>query len=208
MGTVAGSNPAPRTNSKGSIHPRCTLGLPPAMLGPLTLAVVTYYCACAICCGQWSGSPTSSGVWPEPGWTIACPRALTARRALLWIEGLGVRQCEDTGRAINGRRIDVYVETHAEATRRGRHTAHVRELGKVVDSGRAGSSEVSATRDHVHARKADRVDQARERAAIGQAGAGGASAQAGHAPHAHAGARGGEPAARALGNRGRAKVSP
>lgn len=169
-------------------------GPPPAMLGPPILAILTYYCACAICCGQWAGAPTKSGVWPEPGWTLACPPALTARRALLWIDGVGVRQCEDTGKAIKGRRIDVYVESHGEAIRRGRHRATTREI---VAGG-----------DRVHGRADGGPQRQGQGAARGQGGAAGASLPPRHAAHADARARGGESAAGEIGDRRRAKVSP
>ena len=63
--------------------------------------VLTDYCNCRTCCGKWSGGPTASGVMPESGRTIAVdPDEYVA---------------EDTGSAIVGARIDVYMDTHEEA---------------------------------------------------------------------------------------------
>ena len=33
--------------------------------------VTSGYCQCSICCGQWAGGPTASGVMPKPDHTIA-----------------------------------------------------------------------------------------------------------------------------------------
>ena len=51
---------------------------------------------------------TASGNVPVPGITVACDRALLGRK--VQIEGIGTRICQDTGGAIKGDKIDLYVE--------------------------------------------------------------------------------------------------
>jgi 3D (Asp-Asp-Asp) domain-containing protein len=51
---------------------------------------------------------TASGTKATEGVTIACPRDLPFGTEVD-IEGIGVRTCEDTGGAIIGRHIDLYV---------------------------------------------------------------------------------------------------
>ncbi len=38
-----------------------------------SLGIMTFsgYCNCSICCGQWSGGPTASGVMPKADHTLA-----------------------------------------------------------------------------------------------------------------------------------------
>lgn len=50
---------------------------------------------------------TKLGTIPDPYRTIACDPARLGEWIL--IEGIGYRRCEDTGRAIKGNRIDLYV---------------------------------------------------------------------------------------------------
>ena len=69
---------------------------------------------------------TASGTIPTVGRTIACPAHMMG--AVLDIEGLGSsRVCEDTGGAIVGNRIDLYVEDIPTAYRFG-----VRYLNYVI----------------------------------------------------------------------------
>lgn len=46
----------------------------------------------------------------------------------LWVEGYGYATAEDTGRAIKGMRIDLFMESREEALRFGRKTVGVRIL--------------------------------------------------------------------------------
>ena len=87
----------------------------------MSLWLVTFYCACFLCTGKHPGDPahgvTSSGAPVRREWTVACPPGLDGH--LVSIAGVGLRMCEDRGGAIVGRRLDVYVPTHAEALRLG-----------------------------------------------------------------------------------------
>ena len=77
--------------------------------------VLTDYCNCRTCCGKWSGGPTASGVMPESGRTIAVDPDVIPLGSRVYIDGYGEYVAEDTGSAIVGARIDVYMDTHEEA---------------------------------------------------------------------------------------------
>jgi len=86
------------------------------------LYLVTGY---AVGDGYTPGRNTSDG-WQQglirevrPGITVACPPSLPLGTAL-YIEGFGVRICEDRGSAIVGKRLDVAFETPEEAIAWGR----------------------------------------------------------------------------------------
>ncbi len=90
-------------------------------------AIVTAYCLCALCTGHTHGI-TKSGVRARVGHTIACdPKMLGAVVETPW----GLRVCEDTGSAIRGNRIDLFVKTHDQAKKFGVRIAKVRMLGKI-----------------------------------------------------------------------------
>lgn len=61
---------------------------------------------------------TASGTHTTEGRTIACPRQYPFGTKIE-LEGLGVRVCEDTGSAIVGNKIDVYVTSEAKAMELG-----------------------------------------------------------------------------------------
>lgn len=75
------------------------------------------YTASADECGNSKGI-TSSGIKVHQG-TIACPPAFPFG-AKIKIEGYGTYTCEDRGGAIKGNKIDIYMETKAEAFAFGR----------------------------------------------------------------------------------------
>ena len=56
-----------------------------------------------------SGTPVASGL------TVAVDPEVIPLGTVLYIEGVGVRIAQDTGSAIKGQKIDVAVDTHAEA---------------------------------------------------------------------------------------------
>ena len=58
---------------------------------------------------------TSSGTRAEPGQTVATDPEVIPPGTWILIEGMGLFRAEDTGGAIEGDRIDIYMETHAEA---------------------------------------------------------------------------------------------
>jgi len=89
---------------------------------------VTAYCSCKVCCGK--NSPeigghglTRSGHTPIEGLTAACDPA----RLGAWVDvpSVGLRLCEDTGSAVLGSAVDVYIAEHGRARRFGRKALRV-----------------------------------------------------------------------------------
>jgi 3D (Asp-Asp-Asp) domain-containing protein len=76
---------------------------------------ITAYCTCPICCGQWSDGYTASGKLAHEGRTIAADTGVWPMGTCLTIPGVGQRIVEDTGSAIVGRAIDVFINDHDRA---------------------------------------------------------------------------------------------
>jgi 3D (Asp-Asp-Asp) domain-containing protein len=62
----------------------------------------------------WTGSKTRTGTFPHWGTVAVDPRVIPLG-STVYIQGLGVFKAEDTGGAIYGRRVDVFVASAAEA---------------------------------------------------------------------------------------------
>lgn len=77
---------------------------------------VTAYCACMKCCGKTNGI-TASGVKATANHTIAAPRTFTFGTKVV-IDGV-TYTVEDRGGAIQGNRIDIYMNSHSEALKWG-----------------------------------------------------------------------------------------
>lgn len=75
---------------------------------------VTAYCSCPICCGKSDGI-TSSGTQAKEKHTIAVDPHVIPIGSEVYLEGLGIFTAEDTGGAIKGNRIDIYMEDHNQA---------------------------------------------------------------------------------------------
>lgn len=91
---------------------------------------VTAYCPCEVCCGRWSEFQlTASGVRPREGRTIAADWSVLPKGTRVRIPGAGVRVVEDKGGAIKGRRIDLFMESHAAALEWGRRKVAVEVVG-------------------------------------------------------------------------------
>lgn len=74
---------------------------------------------------QFPNSSTSTGVMPQVGVTVAVDPKVIPLGTKIHIEGLGVRIAQDTGGAIKGNKLDVFVETTAEAYQMGRQNRKV-----------------------------------------------------------------------------------
>lgn len=90
---------------------------------------ITHYDVCSKCCGKTDGI-TASGAHATPYSTVAVDPSVIPLGAVLLVDygdGAGLRRyrAEDTGGAIKGNRIDLYVSSHAEALQLGRRTATV-----------------------------------------------------------------------------------
>lgn len=85
---------------------------------------VTYYCACELCCGWWSGGPTASGAYPVADWTVAADPKVLPLGTHIYINGH--EYCvEDTGSGVEGKHIDIYVNDHSVAVNNGVASAEV-----------------------------------------------------------------------------------
>lgn len=65
-------------------------------------------------CGEGHGI-TSSGAKVQPGVTVAADTSILPYGTVVYIEGVGLRVVQDTGSAVVGNKLDVAVNTHAEA---------------------------------------------------------------------------------------------
>ena len=76
----------------------------------------TAYCAeeYAHICGEGHGI-TSSGAKVQPGVTVAADTSVLPYGTVIYVEGVGLRVVQDTGSAVVGNKLDVVVNTHAEA---------------------------------------------------------------------------------------------
>ena len=85
---------------------------------------VTHYCGCSICCGLYSNGSESeaygaSGKRLEPLVSVAVdPRVIPLGTVLRDADG-HLYRAEDTGGAIKGNRIDLFVGNHEEALNMG-----------------------------------------------------------------------------------------
>lgn len=85
---------------------------------------VTHYCGCSKCCGKWSGGSESNcsgalGTKLSPYSSIAVDRSIIPLGTILYDENGNEYKAEDTGSAIKGNRIDLFVGNHQEALKLG-----------------------------------------------------------------------------------------
>jgi len=86
---------------------------------------VTAYCACMQCCGKTNGI-TASGTQATANRTIAAPSTFAFGTQVV-INGV-TYTVEDRGGAIQGNRIDIYMNTHSEALQWGVRYVNVEVL--------------------------------------------------------------------------------
>lgn len=75
----------------------------------------------------WTGNRTATGTWPSRG-TVAVDPKVIPLGTKLYIEGYGEAIAADTGGAIKGNIIDVYLPTEAECWQWGRRQVEVRVI--------------------------------------------------------------------------------
>lgn len=80
---------------------------------------ITHYCACQKCCGKNAQGITASGKKVEEGKTIAVDPKVIKLGSQVYIDGYGQMEAQDTGSAIKGNIIDIYVADHNEALKLG-----------------------------------------------------------------------------------------
>lgn len=90
------------------------------MSDSIGLTYVGDYYLTSYCCESYphicgGNSVTASGTVPTPGRTVAADWGLHPAGTWLYIEGVGLRRVEDAGSAIKGQKIDVAIDTHANA---------------------------------------------------------------------------------------------
>jgi 3D (Asp-Asp-Asp) domain-containing protein len=75
---------------------------------PFTQEAITYtYEATAY---TWTGNRTATGTWPQEGRTVATDPAVIPHGSRLTIDGQPGYVAEDSGSAVRGRIIDIYME--------------------------------------------------------------------------------------------------
>lgn len=79
---------------------------------------VTYYCACAKCCGEFADGVTATGTKAQAGRTIAVDPDVIPYGTMVIIDG-HTYVAEDCGGAIKGNRIDIFMDSHREALAAG-----------------------------------------------------------------------------------------
>ena len=105
--------------------------------------VTSGYCNCPICCGQWSGGPTASGVYPTANHTIAVDayNPFVPMGTHVIMNGTEY-VVEDTGNfARYGVQFDVYYDDHATASAHGHKTWEA----YLADSNGSNTIEVTET---------------------------------------------------------------
>ena len=97
------------TTSRGSTSRETTA----TVAGTTKIFKITAYCSCSKCCGKYASGYTSSGTKATAGRTVAASSQFAFGTKLI-INGKEYT-VEDRGGAITGNKIDIYMDTHAEA---------------------------------------------------------------------------------------------
>jgi len=117
LGTWVEVEPRPRVVVYGSrAYPAVT-----AREGDTLRVIATAY--------THTGNRTATGIWPYRGIVAVDPRVIPLGTRL-YVEGYGYAVAQDTGGLIKGNRIDVFLDSEAEAIQWGRKLVTVRFLGE------------------------------------------------------------------------------
>lgn len=85
---------------------------------------VTHYCGCVKCCGKWSSGSEqdavgAAGTKLTPYYSVAVDTSIIPLGTILHDADGNEYKAEDTGSAIKGYRIDLFIGNHAEAIELG-----------------------------------------------------------------------------------------
>lgn len=91
---------------------------------------VTHYCGCSTCCGQWSSGSESEaygckGVKLTPYYSIAADPDVIPYGTIVHDQDGNAYEVVDTGSAIKGNKIDLFVGDHQEALNLGVKTIYL-----------------------------------------------------------------------------------
>ena len=85
---------------------------------------VTGFCSCTICCGEKEERLTKSETVPRASHTVAADPSVIPLGTRIVIDDV-VYTVEDTGKAVEGMRLDIFFDSHEEAVRYGRKEKYV-----------------------------------------------------------------------------------
>ena len=85
---------------------------------------VTGYCSWTICCGEKEERLTKSETVPRASHTVAADPSVIPLGTRIVIDDV-VYTVEDTGKAVEGMRLDIFFDSHEEAVRYGRKEKYV-----------------------------------------------------------------------------------
>jgi 3D (Asp-Asp-Asp) domain-containing protein len=92
---------------------------------------VTAYDKSPLSCGKWAQyGKTKTGTKPNSLRTVAVDPDIIPLGSIVYIEGIGWRIAEDTGRLIKGKSIDVFFDSYEDALEFGRKNIKVYYNGK------------------------------------------------------------------------------
>lgn len=91
---------------------------PAITLTPLGEFMITAYCPCPKCCGEWADGITYTGSVATENSTIAVDPEVIPLGSYVEINGVSY-YAEDIGHAIKGNRIDIFFQSHEDASEYG-----------------------------------------------------------------------------------------
>lgn len=91
--------------------------------------IVTAYCPCEICCGEYSDGITASGHVIQPNDKFCAAPPEIEFGTMISIPGYGMVPVLDRGSAIIGNRLDLFFPTHDEARAWGVQILSIKIMG-------------------------------------------------------------------------------
>lgn len=142
-GTSVGHTTSSTTSSSSTGVTAADAGEPLKAMGSF---LITRYCGCFECNGN-NLKQSADGTFLTEGETIAVDPSVIPLGTRVFIEGIGWRVAHDTGGAIKGKHIDVYVSNHKLAYDEGRtyNNVYVPVNNKKASSSTATSSSTTTS---------------------------------------------------------------